>query len=157
MAGNIINNGYLVFRSNNQYNGIISGYGHIIINDNAVVVLNGVNTYTGGTYIKKGTLALGPKGSIENSYIVSFYNSIATAKLDVTAGNKKIKNIRYQWFANSKNSNAGGTMIKQENSQEFVLPANLTAGTIYYYCRASATGAITIYSDVATVHVAPAN
>jgi autotransporter-associated beta strand protein len=97
VAGNIINNGYLNFGRNNAYiySGVISGTGVVYVNYNGVsngdLTLTGANTYTGTTYIDKGKLILGTSGTIANSYGVTLNHS--TAKLDISAGNKTIKEL----------------------------------------------------------------
>jgi len=88
--GDIANNGILGFTNNGfTYTGVISGQGMMFID--GTFTLNGANTYSGSTYIAEGaTLILGPNGSIENSAMVNFsYES----KLDISAGNKKIRGI----------------------------------------------------------------
>jgi len=95
-TGNVIlstTNTFIVFRRSNaySYSGVISGSGGIDHVGPGTTTLNGVNTYTGITYISGGTLALGSSGSIEQSSQVHFFanNTI----LNISAGNKKIKNI----------------------------------------------------------------
>jgi autotransporter-associated beta strand protein len=99
--GNIENRGTLYFNSNYYYRGIISGSGEVIIGNTSVVAFEGVNTYTGRTYIT-GTLQLGSffnlPGSIDgtsdvivnaNSRLI-FYNGSANktfSKVISGAGN----------------------------------------------------------------------
>jgi len=62
----------------------------------------------------------------------------------------------YQWYSNTTASNTGGTAVSGATSATFAIPANVTAGTRYYYCVASATYAANVTSTVATVNVAKA-
>jgi len=94
VAGNIVNNGTLIFQRSIDcvYSGVISGTGSVWQNSQGnSLTLNGVNTYSGTTYIN-GKLILGASGSIENSSEVSLQN-YTTAELDISAGNKKIKGL----------------------------------------------------------------
>ena len=94
ISGNIINNGSLrFFRSNAYtYKGVISGTGSvqqgIYSHDAGTLTLDGVNTYTGETYIYS-PLSLSAKGSIEKSSQVTLLD--VGAKFNIAAGNKKIK------------------------------------------------------------------
>ena len=64
--------------------------------------------------------------------------------------------LSYQWYSNTSNSNIGGTAISDATSPNYTIPTNLTVGTYYYFCEVSATGGATsVYSNVATVTVAP--
>jgi len=78
-----------------SYSGVISGTGVVHKYGSGKLTLNGVNTYSGFTWLAAGTLALGPNGSIENSFDVNFtWDNYA--KFDVSSGNKKIKSLA-QW------------------------------------------------------------
>jgi hypothetical protein len=59
----------------------------------------------------------------------------------------------YQWYSNTTNSNTGGSMIIGATSASFSIPTDLSAGTYYYYCVASATDAAPVTSNVARVTV----
>jgi len=95
IAGNIIvqSGASLYFSRTNAYtySGVISGAGEVCKYRSGTTTLNGVNTYTGATYITMGTLALGSSGTIATSS--SVYVQDNTAKFDITAGNKTIKNL----------------------------------------------------------------
>jgi autotransporter-associated beta strand protein len=60
-TGSIVNNGNLVFRKNSPtfVNQNISGSGALYQADFGALILNGTNTYTGGTTVSLGTLRLG--------------------------------------------------------------------------------------------------
>ena len=61
--------------------------------------------------------------------------------------------INYKWYRNSTKSTANGILI--ENNQSYT-PVISTAGTTYYYCKATATvggNTLEAYSNIATVTV----
>ncbi|WP_373401767.1 autotransporter-associated beta strand repeat-containing protein, partial [Klebsiella pneumoniae] len=64
-------------------NGVLSGAGSLTKNGSATLTLNGTNTYTGGTNINAGTLALGAGASLHASGIV---NLALGATFDLSAG-----------------------------------------------------------------------
>lgn len=68
IAGNIINNGFLLINRSNTltYGGVISGNGELNVN-NGTYVLTNVNTYAGLSRVGPGTLTLSGTGSIANS------------------------------------------------------------------------------------------
>ena len=59
----------------------------------------------------------------------------------------------YLWYSNTTNSNSGGTPIGGATGTSFTIPTTLAAGTYYYYCVVSATGAPDMASSVAVVTV----
>jgi hypothetical protein len=64
--------------------------------------------------------------------------------------------LKYQWYSNTVPKNSGGTVVSGATSPNFPIPADLTLGTYYYYCVASAKsflGTANISSDVAAVTV----
>ena len=79
-----------------------------------------------------------------------------TGNLSVTANVTPSGTLTYQWHSNNTNSNSGGTSISGATSANFPIPTNLTAGTYYYYCVVSATGATPESSSVARVVVTDA-
>ena len=83
----------------------------------------------------------------------------ATPKLSVTASVLD-GTLSYQWYANTTNSNKGGTPIAGATNSSYTLPKLTTAGTFYFYVVVTntnnkATGSTTAKatSDVATVTV----
>ena len=66
LQGNVANSGVLVFANalGQTYAGQISGSGSLTKSAAGILVLNGANTYTGGTTIAAGTLQLGDGASI---------------------------------------------------------------------------------------------
>lgn len=82
-----------------------------------------------------------------------------TEKLSVTATATESATIVYQWYSNTTKSNTGGTSLGAvggAQTAELTIPTDLTAGTYYYYCVLSASGAVTVKSKVATVTAAGA-
>lgn len=65
IAGNIVNNGGLVFNRQNSYaySGMVSGAGALIQAGVGTTVLTGDNSYTGNTFISDGTLQIGDGGT----------------------------------------------------------------------------------------------
>ncbi|MDR1663952.1 MAG: hypothetical protein LBR83_03405 [Clostridiales bacterium] len=63
--------------------------------------------------------------------------------------------VYYEWYVNNEPS-PEGSVYTGERGKTFTLPANLTPGTYYYYCKASASlsgVAGYAYSDAAVVNV----
>jgi len=119
-------------RSNDYtYSGVISGDGNVRKSGIGKLILNGVNTFTGTTFIPAGTLALGAGGSIENSYIVYLYYNNTT--FDISAGSKKIKGLR----ADSDSPNA---VVLLDTSTLTIGTAGQTDGNGYFYGIFSGTG-----------------
>ena len=52
----------------------------------------------------------------------------------------------YQWYSNSTNSNAGGTLISGATSASYT-PSNTSASSLYYYCSVSAGVGCTVVSN----------
>ncbi|AWH88259.1 autotransporter-associated beta strand repeat-containing protein [Limnobaculum parvum] len=89
-AGNIVNNGQVIFNRNNAsaYAGILSGSGNLLQNGSGALTLSGVNTYQGGSTINAGTL-VATQGSALGTGIV---DNNATLQLDF-ATNSTLSNI----------------------------------------------------------------
>jgi fibronectin-binding autotransporter adhesin len=74
-SGNVVNNGSLRFNRTGilTVDGGISGTGAVTNDGNGTVILNGTNSFLGGTYINAGTLQFGnggPGGSVGNAPVV---------------------------------------------------------------------------------------
>ena len=65
--------------------------------------------------------------------------------------------LGYQWYSNATANNEDGEAVEGATGATFTLPANLSAGTHYFYCVVSATYAADVVSATATVTVAKAN
>jgi len=77
-----------------------------------------------------------------------------SGSLTVAASVTEGATLSYQWYSNSNSSNnTSGTIITGETAASFTIPTTLTAGTYYYYCVVSATGAVSVTSNVVTVTV----
>lgn len=72
-----------------KYSGVISGAGSVAKWGKGRATLDGVNTYSGGTFIHDGVLALGITGTIDSSAI----HVGNTGKFDITAGSKTVKSL----------------------------------------------------------------
>ena len=80
----VVNNGTLIFdqATDDFYNGLISGTGTLIKQNNGTVIFSGENTYTGATTISSGTLALDTAGTLSNSTALT-----VTGTFDISAAN----------------------------------------------------------------------
>ncbi|WP_250529890.1 autotransporter outer membrane beta-barrel domain-containing protein [Caballeronia sp. ATUFL_F1_KS4A] len=69
VAGNIVDNGTLVFDRSNTYNygGAISGSGSVVQQGSGSVVLQGVHTYAGTTQVNAGSLVLANGAQLANT------------------------------------------------------------------------------------------
>jgi phi13 family phage major tail protein len=76
-----------------------------------------------------------------------------TESLSVVAESNTSDPITYQWYENTIDSSSGGTIINGETSASFDIPTDLTAGSYYYYCVLSLSGASDETTTVATVTV----
>lgn len=76
-----------------------------------------------------------------------------SGSLSVAASINTSNPITYQWYENTMDSSSGGTVINGESSASFDIPTDLIAGTYYYYCVLSSTGATDETTTVAMVTV----
>jgi len=76
-----------------------------------------------------------------------------TERLSITASATGGARLNYQWYSNTSPSNTSGMEINGAKTPDYDIPTNLSAGKYYYFCEASATDAISVRSDVATVTV----
>ena len=75
--------------------------------------------------------------------------------LTVTATVTEGATLSYQWYENVSSGNTGGTAISGASAASYTLPADLTAGTYYYYCKVSAGRAVPLHTSTVTVTVHP--
>ncbi|ARP83061.1 hypothetical protein CAL12_21065 [Bordetella genomosp. 8] len=73
----------LASANNGGFNGVIAGTGGLVKNGNGTQTLGGANTYTGGTVINAGTLAIAAGGSLASTGAV---NLAGPAAFDISAG-----------------------------------------------------------------------
>jgi phi13 family phage major tail protein len=76
-----------------------------------------------------------------------------TESLSVVASSNTGNPVTYQWYENEVDSATGGTIINGETSASFDIPTDLVAGTYYYYCALSLSGADSVTTTIATVVV----
>jgi gliding motility-associated-like protein len=70
----------------------------------------------------------------------SLCSGVTPTNLSVVAtGEPSLGDVKYQWFSNTVNSNAGGNSISGAITASFTPPTN-NAGTTYYYCTVSQNG-----------------
>jgi fibronectin-binding autotransporter adhesin len=110
VAGNIVNNGSLVFDSSDipTYSGAISGNGSLTQDGTGTLVLTGSNSYTGGTNLDGGVLALGSLDAIGSTGTISF----GGGTLQYNGENR----VDYS----SRISTAGGQAIRIDTSDQNV-------------------------------------
>ena len=79
-----------------------------------------------------------------------------TGRLTVAARATQDATLAYQWYSNTAASNEGGVLIAGANNATFEIPANLRAGTHYFYCEVvAAYEAMPVTSEIAMVNVIP--
>ena len=61
--------------------------------------------------------------------------------------------LTYQWYKCETASGKGAAKLSGEVSATYKLPANLTEGEYFYFCKVTADGNNTVKSDIATVTV----
>mgnify|MGYP001016536967 FL=1 len=76
-----------------------------------------------------------------------------TESLSVVASSNTSNPVTYQWYENEVDSATGGTIINGETAASFDIPTDLVAGTYYYYCVLSLSGADSVTTTVASVVV----
>ncbi|MDO4549257.1 MAG: hypothetical protein Q4D04_14290, partial [Clostridia bacterium] len=62
--------------------------------------------------------------------------------------------VSYQWYSCTDGDKTGAAEIVGATGEVFPIPASLTVGTYYYFCRVSADGKADVDTDVAKVTVA---
>jgi fibronectin-binding autotransporter adhesin len=90
IAGNIINNGTLVFNRSDNFSipGAISGTGSLIKQGAGTLTLGSAGSFTGSTTIQAGTLALGASGLLSDTaaLTVGYETTLDLAGFDETVG-----------------------------------------------------------------------
>jgi len=88
-------------------------------------------------------------GAIADTLKVSAEVRISNNQVDPTA------EMKFTWYRVNTAVTTGGSVVKTETgkSSTFPIPANLTAGTYYYYVIVSSPGAADVKSVLATVNV----
>ncbi len=76
-----------------SFDGVISGTGGINKIGDKNLSLNGANTYTGTTNVRAGMLILGANGTLNTESVNLYSSALGSGKLDVSAGNKILKNL----------------------------------------------------------------
>jgi hypothetical protein len=103
-----------------------------------------VHKFTGsGTFVfTVGHITANPSSSTQNICL----NGTATALSVTTNGTSP----SYQWYSNTSNSNAGGTIIYGATTNSYT-PPTTAAGTTYYYCSVTATMGGNVLNQTSTV------
>lgn len=79
-----------------------------------------------------------------------------TESLTASATVSNYSTPNYQWFSCTNDTKVGAADISGETSASFGIPATLTMGTYYYFCRMSYPGAVSVDSNVVAVTVSAA-
>ena len=73
--------------------------------------------------------------------------------LSVAASTKAGSQLSYQWYKADTASGKGSSKIQGATNAEYALPAELTAGKYYFFCKVTVDGTHTVTTDVAAVTV----
>ena len=92
--------------------------------------------------------------TVQPAAVTNVMEGSITGSLNVQAEVTEGAVLNYQWYASTVNSNTEGSLISGAASADFAIPAALTEGTYYYYCKVSAEGAVSVSSNAAVVNVA---
>lgn len=92
IVGNVTDNGLLVVNRSDTstLSGIVSGSGALVQRGTGTTILTGANTYSGGTTIEKGTLALGAGGSLAANGNVFITGAGGSFDISTSGGNQTI-------------------------------------------------------------------
>jgi fibronectin-binding autotransporter adhesin len=87
IVGDVTNNTYygsLTFNRSDDvsYGGVISGSGGVVKLGGGTLTISGVNTFTGGAFVKAGTLKIVPGGALNTGIFVGGANQNATLEID---------------------------------------------------------------------------
>jgi autotransporter-associated beta strand protein len=111
----ITNNGTLVFNRNNTANqgvafgAVIAGSGNVIQDGSGTLVLNGVNTYSGGTTLNTGTLTIANTAAAGSGTITQT-NGTSLLKIDTTGTIANAMSV-YNVLANKTVTLSGGITV----------------------------------------------
>jgi autotransporter-associated beta strand protein len=119
-------------------NGVISGDGGIAKTRSNILILNGVNTYTGGTELNGGTLRLGNANALGTGAL-SVTGTTTLAQADAATS---------LTIANAINGTAGLTVLTPDAGQTFTLAGNInTTGAFTLGAGTGGTVALTGSND----------
>lgn len=114
-----------------------TGYRIRVVSNNPVVT--GTDNTVNLTVQNSAAITVQPSTTVQN-----VCQNIAATALSVTATGTT---LTYQWYSNTLNSNAGGTLIATATSSSYT-PDTSVAGTLYYYCVVSAACGAPVTSSV---------
>jgi hypothetical protein len=123
--------------------GVTASFGSNTITISGTPTVSGVFNYTipltggCGTFSATGTITVNATAAIITPSLAAqsrCINTTAFTALSVAART----GFNYQWYSNTANSNAGGTLIPSATSNTYTPPNNV-AGTTYYYVVVSST------------------
>ena len=99
LRGNILNNANVVFNeySTGAYSGLMSGSGMLIKTGNGYLTLSAANTYSGGTNVAAGTLAIAAVNAAGSGLL----NVSSDASFDLTTFNQTVSGLSGSGFVTS--------------------------------------------------------
>ena len=115
---------------------VMSSVGHYYYY--AIVTLSGSNCGFATSNVADVNVVADPTVSVQPLSTQTVCQGAIPATMSVTATGG-LGTFSYQWYHNTTNSNAGGTLISGATNSTYV-PSTATAGTTYYYCLISQTG-----------------
>lgn len=136
LAGNINNGGYTITFDNVQtagnitVEGVISGSGGLIKNNDGILELNGVNTYTGGTTLNRGTLRANNPSSFGSTAGILTINGGSLRNLSPAALNNYVMvwNANFGIWGNNTNLGNGAVTMTTDISIDVVSGLRMTIG-----------------------------
>lgn len=136
LAGNINNGGYTITFDNIQtagnitVEGVISGTGGLIKNNDGILELNGVNTYSGGTTLNRGTLRANNPSSFGSTAGTLTINGGSLRNLSAAALNDYVMvwNANFGIWGNNTNLGNGAVTMTTDISIDVVTGLRMTVG-----------------------------
>ena len=125
----IVNNGALVFNNSNSmnYGGVIIGSGGLTMNGTGQVLLSNASTYTGGTTVNSGTLAINYTSNNSRGAIVGVLNINPGATVNLANGDVLGYTVAGT-YVTAVNINGG--VLTTGNNQAYTTTFYLTGGTM---------------------------
>jgi autotransporter-associated beta strand protein len=132
VAGDIVNNGHLVFYRFDDltYDGVISGTGILSKVGMNTLILTGDNTYTGDTYINEGALRLTSEGAVSGT---SGFFTADQGTLELYFDGDYTKNI--YGFGNLTADVGFGNTLTLYGTHAYAGTTTVLSGTVIFYAR----------------------
>jgi outer membrane autotransporter protein len=153
LKGNILNNAALIFNqaANGTFGGVISGNGSVGKTNGGTLILTGTNTYSGGTFLNGGTLAVGADASLGstagpltfNTGTLESTRSFTSGRnitINATAGTFQIDGVTNRTTLNG-NITGGGALAKMGAGNLTLTGTNTYSGGTFLNGGTLAVGA----------------